>query len=30
MAILKTETVLDNLSPAPRFKALLKRMKLPE
>jgi adenylate cyclase len=30
MALLKTETVLDNLRPDPRFKDLLKRMNLPE
>lgn len=30
MAILKTETSLDNLRPDPRFKDLLKRMNLPE
>ena len=30
IALLKVETVLDNLRPDPRFKALLKRMKLPE
>jgi len=30
MALLKAETVLDNLRPDPRFKDLLKRMNLPE
>src|ERR1041385_2141398 len=30
MTLLKTETVLDNLPPDPRFKDLLKRMNLPE
>ena len=30
MAALKSETVLDNLRPDPRFKDLLKRMNLPE
>jgi serine/threonine protein kinase/tetratricopeptide (TPR) repeat protein len=30
MALLKTETVMDNLRPDPRFKDLLKRMNLPE
>jgi serine/threonine-protein kinase len=30
MTLLKSETVLDNLRPDPRFKDLLKRMKLPE
>lgn len=30
MTLLKTETVLDNLRPDPRFKDLLKRMNLPE
>jgi serine/threonine-protein kinase len=30
MALLKTEAVLDNLRPDPRFKDLLKRMNLPE
>ena len=30
MVLLKTEAVLDNLRPDPRFKAMLKRMNLPE
>jgi len=30
MTLLKTDTVLDNLRPDPRFKDLLKRMNLPE
>jgi serine/threonine protein kinase/Tfp pilus assembly protein PilF len=30
MTLLKTETVLDNLRPDPRFKDLLRRMNLPE
>ena len=30
MALIKVETVLDNLRPDPRFKELLKRMNLPE